>query len=126
MARTRKRFTPEEKVAALRRHLVEKALVSDLCDELHVSPTIFYNWQKRFFENGTAAFQHGRKASAVSQEARRIGQLEARLALKNEVLAELAQEYVRLKVEFEAHRQEGVPPQPQAQRRGTRTFLGTH
>lgn len=47
MARTRKRFSPEEKVAALRRHLVEKAPVSDVCDELQVSPAIFYNWQRR-------------------------------------------------------------------------------
>jgi hypothetical protein len=29
----RKRYTPEEKVAILRRHLVEGVLISDLCDE---------------------------------------------------------------------------------------------
>jgi transposase-like protein len=43
MARTRKRFTSEEKVAALRRHLVEKAPVSDLCDEMEVRPVAAAN-----------------------------------------------------------------------------------
>ena len=32
----RKRFTPEQKVAIVRRHLIEKVPVSDLCDELGV------------------------------------------------------------------------------------------
>jgi len=45
MTRTRKNYTPEEKVATLRRHLVEKVPVSDLCDELGLNPTVFYGWQ---------------------------------------------------------------------------------
>ena len=28
-----------------------------LCDELGLQPTVFYRWQKEFFENGAAAFQ---------------------------------------------------------------------
>jgi transposase-like protein len=31
--------------------------VSDLCEELALQPTVFYRWQKEFFENGAAAFQ---------------------------------------------------------------------
>jgi len=26
--------------------------ISDLCDELGLQPTVFYRWQKEFFENG--------------------------------------------------------------------------
>ena len=33
MADTRKQFTAEQKIAILRRHLVERIPVSDLCDE---------------------------------------------------------------------------------------------
>ena len=101
MRKPRNNYTAEEKVAILKRHLVEKTPVSDLCDELSLRPSILYNWQKRFFENGTTAFQGGRRASAVSQESRRLIQLEAKLALKNETLAELAQEYVQLKLKLE-------------------------
>ncbi len=51
----RKQPTPEQKLAIVRRHLVEKVPVSDLCDELGVHPNQYYNWQKQSFENGAAA-----------------------------------------------------------------------
>jgi transposase-like protein len=52
-----KHYTPEEKVAILRRHLLEQVPISKLCDKHGLQPTVFYRWQKEFFENGTAAFQ---------------------------------------------------------------------
>ena len=48
MKKPRKHYTAEEKVAILRRHLLDKEPVSALCDELGLQPT----WQKEFFENG--------------------------------------------------------------------------
>ena len=60
MKKTRKHYTGEEKVAILRRHLLEQEPVSKLCDELGLQPTVFYRWQKEFFENGAAAFQANR------------------------------------------------------------------
>jgi transposase-like protein len=99
MSRQRKNYTPEEKVAILKRHLVEKVPVSDLCDELGLNPTVFYGWQKQLFENGVAAFQkpRGRQADRRDQK---IEKLQAKLAQKNEVLAELMQEHVQLKKEL--------------------------
>ena len=46
MKRKRKKYQPEEKVAILKRHLVDKVPVSDLCDEYTLHPTVFYRWQK--------------------------------------------------------------------------------
>ena len=100
MSRTRKNYAPEEKVAILRRHLVDKVPVSDLCDELGLNPTVFYGWQKQLFENGAAAFQRKGKRNRFTPEARKIEKLETRLAQKNEVLAELMQEHVQLKKEL--------------------------
>ena len=57
MKKQRKHYTPEEKVAILRRHLLEQVPISELCDKHGLQPTVFYRWQKEFFENGTAAFQ---------------------------------------------------------------------
>jgi transposase len=57
MRKERKHYTAEEKVAVLRRHLLDKVPVSELCEELSLKPTVFYRWQKKFFENGAAAFQ---------------------------------------------------------------------
>jgi transposase-like protein len=98
MTRKRKNYTPEEKVAILRRHLIEKVPVSDLCDELGLNPNVFYGWQKQFFENGAVAFQ--RKGNGPTPEVRKIEKLETKLAQKNEVLAELMQEHVELKKEL--------------------------
>jgi transposase-like protein len=99
MSRVRKNYTPEEKVTILKRHLVEHVPVSDLCDELGLNPTVFYGWQKQFFENGAAAFQktRGRQVDGRDQK---IERLEAKLTQKNEVLAELMQEHVQLKKEL--------------------------
>src|SRR6476469_7474033 len=59
MKKQRKHYTGEEKVAILRRHLLEKEPISKLCDEVGLQPTVFYRWQKEFFENGAAAFEQG-------------------------------------------------------------------
>ena len=55
--------TPQQKVAILREHLVEQVPVSDLCDKHKLHPTLFYQWQKAFFENGAAAFEGRRPRS---------------------------------------------------------------
>jgi len=46
MRKERKHFTPEEKVAILRRHLLDKMPVSELCEELGLRPTVLYRWQR--------------------------------------------------------------------------------
>lgn len=96
MSKPRKQYTGAEKVAILRRHLIEHVPVSDLCDEYRIQPSMFYNWQKQFFENGAAAFQQSRTASDNQRE-RTIAALEAKLQRKNEVVAELMEEHVKLK-----------------------------
>ena len=99
MKKERRQFTAQDKVAALKRHLVDQVPVSDLCDEYQIQPAQFYLWQKLFFENGAAAFQKsGRKAKDVQAE--RIAALERKLAKKNEVVAELLEEHVQLKKEL--------------------------
>ena len=90
MNKPRRHFSAPEKVAILKRHLIDKVPVSDLCDELDIYPNQLYGWLKEFFENGHAAFDNGRKSKAVedAQQAK-IQQLEAKLVRKNEVMAEL-------------------------------------
>jgi transposase len=86
----RRHFSPQEKVAALKRHLLEAVPISTLCDQLGIAPTLFYRWQKEFFENGHTLFENGRKARAVEDaKDQKIQQLEAKLTRKNEVMAEL-------------------------------------
>ncbi len=98
MRKERKHYTAEEKVAILRRHLLEKVPVSDLCAELGLRPTVFCRWQKEFFENGAAAFQaQERPHRQVEEKQERIGFLEKKVQTKDEGLAELMAEPVALK-----------------------------
>ncbi len=94
----KRQFTPEEKVAILRRHLIEKVTVPDLGDEYHLHPTVFYRWLKQFFDNGAVALSPAERARRREEAQRqRIEFLEAKLAKKDAVLAELMEEHVALK-----------------------------
>ena len=87
---TRSYHTAEQKLAAVKRHLVDKVPVSQLCDELHISVNSFYLWQKELFENGHTLFENSRVAKAVDNaKDEKIQKLEAKLQKKNEVMAEL-------------------------------------
>lgn len=99
--RQRRQFTPEVKATILRRHLVDKIPVSDLCDEYQIQPTLFYLWQRQAFEHLSAALADGRNGGrppvAATAERTRITALEARLAKKDEIIAEVSEEYLALK-----------------------------
>ena len=101
MTKQRRHFAGTEKVAILKRHLLDQVPISDLCDELGLYPNQVYGWLKEFFENGHAAFDNGRKPKA-DQDAKdkRIEQLEAKLQRKNEVMAELMEAHTLLKKEL--------------------------
>src|SRR6202046_5535497 len=98
MRKERKQYTAEEKVAILRRHLLDQVPVSELCEEHGLQPTVFYRWQKEFFENGAAASKaKERPARQVEEKQKRIEFLEKKVQTKDEVLAELMAEHVALK-----------------------------
>ncbi len=96
MKRKRKQYTPEEKVAILRKHLLEKVPVSEICDEQGLQPTVFYRWQKQFFERGAEAFRQSQNRETTRMK-QQVTQLEEKLAKKDEVLGEVMEEYVALK-----------------------------
>ena len=99
MTRQRRHFTPEQKVALLRQHFVDKIPVSEVCEKNGIAVNLFYLWQKTFFENGTAAFENTGKRGKADQDAkdRKIAALQDKLRVKNDVLAELMEEHVQLK-----------------------------
>ena len=98
MAKERRAFTAEQKVAILRRHLIDGVAVSDVCDEHGLNPTVFYRWQKAFFENGAAAFESRNRGNARERKlTQQVESLEAKLARKDEVIGEIMADHVRLK-----------------------------
>ncbi len=93
----RRTFSGGQKVAIVKRHLIDGVPISELCEEHHIQPTLFYQWQRQLFENGAAAFERKGKPKPSTAEKRRIAKLETKLATKNEVIAELMEENVKAK-----------------------------
>jgi len=99
--KARRQFTPDEKATILRRHLVDKVPVSDLCDEHRIQPTLFYLWQRQAFEHLSAALQDGRtqrgQVQAGAAERARLLALEAQLQKKDAIIAFVSEEHLALK-----------------------------
>ena len=94
----RRTINGEDKVKILKRHLLEGVRVSAVCEEFAVTPGMFYEWQRLLFEKGSELFdaKKGRQAE-VDLRDKKIKELEAALARKNEVLAEAVEALVTAK-----------------------------
>jgi transposase-like protein len=92
----RRHFSAQEKVTILKRHLVEKVSIADLCDELKINPNAIYKWLKLFFERAPLALENHANKQRDDKD-KTIATLQAKLTQKNEVLAELMMEHVQLK-----------------------------
>jgi transposase-like protein len=97
MEQQRRHFSSQEKVKILREHFIDGVPISQVSEKHRIQPSLFYGWQKIFFENGTAAFERQPSHSRFSLEPKRIAYLEQKLQRKDEVLAELMAEHILLK-----------------------------
>ncbi len=50
MPKSRNQYSADQKVAILRRHLIDRIPIAELCDEYKIHPTMFYQWQAQFFQ----------------------------------------------------------------------------
>lgn len=98
--KTRRHLTPDQKIALLRRHHLGKEAVSEICESADLQPSVFYGWQKLLFENGATAFGESRRRAETNREQQLLEEnerLKARLARKDEVIAEVTEELVKVK-----------------------------
>ena len=96
MTQQRRTFSADEKVAVLKRHLIDRVPISDICEQAGIHPTIFYRWQKLFFENGANAFKKQTDGREKNQT-KEIETLRAKLARKDEVIGEIMADCIQLK-----------------------------
>jgi transposase len=92
-----KRLDADSKIKVLQRHLMYKKPVSELCEEFGIQPSVFYTWQRDLFARGATLFDSKPGPRKVDRTDERIAFLEAKLAKKDEVIAELLEEHVALK-----------------------------
>lgn len=99
--RSRRRFSSEDKAAVVKRHALGGEAVSSICESLGIAPNQFYRWQKELFDHAAAAFDvKGQGRSQDSRTARlerENERLRGQLAHKDTVIADVTEEYVRLK-----------------------------
>jgi transposase len=101
MSKARRHFTAEQKAEIVRRHLAGKEPVSNLADEFGLQPSLIHNWVNLVLAQAERAFDRtAGKRRQEEAEAQKVARLEAKLANKNEVIAELMQEHVQLKKEL--------------------------
>ena len=94
-----RQFTAAQKVAILREHFLEKKLISEVCAKHDLQPSVFYDWQRKFFENGPAAFKdHNDREKKRLQD--KVDALQKKLDQKDRVIAAVTEEFVRVKKEL--------------------------
>ncbi|MFO0901029.1 MAG: transposase [Pirellulales bacterium] len=95
MTRVRRHFTADQKAQVVRRHLAGKEAVSTLAEELGVQPTQIHQWVQQLLAQAERAFERtaGPRRTDEAKD-RQIAQLQAKLADKHGVIAELLEEHV--------------------------------
>lgn len=102
----RRQHSTEQKAEVLRRHLVDKVPISDLCDEYNFQPSLLYGWLKQLTSNLDVALEAvGKKNKPLrsTEESRlklEVERLKDRLVKRDHVIAEISEEHVRLKKEL--------------------------
>ena len=98
MTGTRRHFSAEQKAEVVRRHIGKQEPVSKMAEELGVQPSQIHLWVNHVLSQAARAFDNakGRPRDQARHE-HTISRLEAKLAQKNEVIAELLEANVREK-----------------------------
>ncbi len=98
MSKRKPRHSAEEKAKILKLHLVEQVPLSQICEDHKISPTTFYNWQKKLFENAPSLLAPSKPGrSPEKKKDDKIKALEAKLAHKDDVLREAVEALVMSK-----------------------------
>lgn len=90
----RKRYSSQEKVNILREHFEQNVTVPAICEKYRIHPHQFYRWKKLFFEKAVDVFN---TKNDDNTEQKKIAQLQNRLNDRNDVIAELLEENLKLK-----------------------------
>jgi len=68
MKKQRKHYPPLEKVAILKRHLLDKEPISKLCDELGLEPKVFYRVSRRIRVERDRKLEEARKQLQIRRQ----------------------------------------------------------
>jgi len=100
MSKKNKSWSLEDKLAILKENLVEGKSVADICEAKGLSPSLFYTWREALFKPNVSADEKRNQRKEISKVKAledSLAKSEAKIMLKNEVIAELLEEYTKVK-----------------------------
>jgi transposase len=86
MARIRKTYTPEFKLAAVKMILDQKLSVAEVARRLEVTQNLLHNWKKAVLKDGTDAFPGSGHLTPLEEENRRLKAEVKRLQAERDIL----------------------------------------
>jgi len=96
MKRKRRKFSAEEKLTAVKKHLLEGLNASSICEEYDIHPNLLNKWKKTLFENGASSFIKENKKEITAAESK-IKKLEDKIAHKDNVISEIMSDFIATK-----------------------------
>jgi len=86
MARTRKTYTPEFKLQAVKMILEQKLAVAEVARRLGVSQNLLHTWKKAFLTGGANAFPGSGHLTPLEEENRKLKAEIKRLEAERDIL----------------------------------------
>lgn len=77
--------------------------MADICEAKGLSPSLFYTWREALFKPSVSSDEkhiHRKEAYKIKVLEDRLAKSEAKITLKNEVIAELLEEHTKVKKSF--------------------------
>lgn len=95
----RKRYTSEAKTKILRDYIDNNLMISAVAEKYGLHPNIIYRWKKQMLESAPETLSNSKKKSdkQLNNAERRITELEALLAKRESLIAELVEDNIILK-----------------------------
>jgi transposase len=97
MRRKKRQYTPEEKLQILEEARQPNTTVAEVLRRYRVDPTTFYRWEQQVKEAMREALGRDRRRTELDEKNREIERLQAELARKSRVIAEVMEENLDLK-----------------------------
>jgi transposase len=92
MREKKRKFTARQRLEIVLDGLRGEQSVAEICRKHQISPTLYYHWRDRLFENADRLFEPARRA-----ESRQVVELEAEAERLKAVIAEITAENLELK-----------------------------
>ena len=97
----RKHTTPEQKVIILRELLENQTPISQLAEKYQVHANDIYNWKKKLFEQASEEIFKFKARVNTDKKEEKKNLYKQKLQQKDEIIAELVQENITLKKNFD-------------------------